>query len=812
MRVAGSQGRRSSPRLSPAGEQASVRSRAEGGKFCPRISRRRFQYKVSAEDEGYTVSFLLEEVLLTISIKQVTLADTRCPGFARLLDLFVDDHYLQKSTSSIPRLATSGASWPRGVSVPTIQQVRDELSGLQTITSFVSEPSITQSYAEATHQDEQSVAKEPKRRSQVIREALRGLDHFVSSHVDPTEGVKCDCARPDFTGRPFEKSSTHLFDAIFHNSSSLKSVHSNSRSSSRIHSAWTPNSSKKHVPHRPQSARADVKMQLSLIPQDSHAAVPEWNRHDAGAPEDDMLRSEEVSYRQRPLTASVGRPAPSRSSVCQNTLSRPATANSYLNQRAPSTQCLTNNQGPSQVIQSRSGRSSSFYTDPLEVFVQTRPSLAQTRHKQFVPYSLRKFWFRNRGQDGIIGSSDLHGSVSSPLRWEEDLNADGINFGLEEAKTAGRKPEFMRPQSVRQRRKNLPNESHRIRPGSFPHPGPSSARNSIFLVDEFALTSLETQIRLYLRQGDDSFGQEQARHTSVIPSRSPGWQRKGPTEPERVSSLSISKPLKRVIDPISARGSHQVSSMKTTSNLSEHSRSASLKAKRQQRPISANEFLFEGEGVLGKSTMPRFNEDTHEMAAQRPQCSKPEAMSAQVKSADGSGALPNRVSVIQPASLLSRQSSCETSTSSIPAFLQLTASEESVPSSTPAFLNLSSDVEMRQGSREALPTSPPNSSCPDPHSSLTVPATSARVTETLKQDATLIMISPLRQRAIKARIVTGHKAKEAAIGPLPPRQQRTRLSARSFSRSLQSQGRPFPQPSVDNTAIVGVAGLPCSPV
>ena len=246
--------------------------------------------------------------------------------------------------------------------------------------------------------------------------------------------------------------------------------------------------------------------------------------------------------------------------------------------------------------------------------------------------------------------------------------------------------------------------------------------------------------------------------------------------------------------------------MKTTSNLS-----ASLEAKRQQKPISANEVLFEGEGVLGTSTMPRFNEDTRKMAAQRPQCSKPEAMSAQVKSADGSGALPNRVSVIQPASLLSRQSSCETSTSSIPAFLQLTASEESVPSSTPAFLNLSSDVEMRQGSREALPTSPPNSSCPDPHSSLTVPATSARVTETLKQDATLIMISPLRQRVIKARLETGHKVKEAATGPLPPRPQRTRLSARSFSRSLQSQGRPFPQPSVDNTAIVGVAGLPCSP-
>ena len=155
---------------------------------------------MSAEDEGYTVSFLLEEVLLTISIKQVTLADTRCPGFARVLDLFVGDHYLQKSTPSIPRLATRGASWPRRVPVPTIQQVRDELSGLQAITSFVSEPSITQSYAEATHQDEQSVAKEPKRRSQVIREALRGLNDFVSSHVDPTENVNCDCARPDFTG------------------------------------------------------------------------------------------------------------------------------------------------------------------------------------------------------------------------------------------------------------------------------------------------------------------------------------------------------------------------------------------------------------------------------------------------------------------------------------------------------------------------------------------------------------------------------------------------------------------------------------
>ena len=238
--------------------------------------------------------------------------------------------------------------------------------------------------------------------------------------------------------------------------------------------------------------------------------------------------------------------------------------------------------------------------------------------------------------------------------------------------------------------------------------------------------------------------------------------------------------------------------MKTTSNLS-----ASLEAKRQQKPISANEVLFEGEGVLGTSTMPRFNDDTHKMAAQRPQCS--------VKSADGSGALPIRVSVLQPAYVLSRQSSCETSTSSIPAFLQLTASEESVPSFTPAFLNVSSDVEMRQGSREALPTSPPNPPCPDPHSSLTVPATSERVTETLKQDATLIMISPLRQRVIKARLETGHKVKEAATGPLPPRPQRTRLSARSFSRSLQSQGRPFPQPSVDNTAIVGVAGLPCSP-
>ena len=53
--------------MSPAGEQASVRSRAEGGQFCPRISRRSTQYKVSAEDEGHTVSFLLEEVLLTIS-------------------------------------------------------------------------------------------------------------------------------------------------------------------------------------------------------------------------------------------------------------------------------------------------------------------------------------------------------------------------------------------------------------------------------------------------------------------------------------------------------------------------------------------------------------------------------------------------------------------------------------------------------------------------------------------------------------------------------------------------------------------------
>ena len=723
-----------------------------------------------------------------------------------MLDLFVGDHYLQKSTPSIPRLATRGASWPTRVPVPTIQQVRDELSGLQAITSFVSEPSITQSYAYG--QNQQSVAKQPQRRSQVIREALRGLNDFVSSHVDPTENVKCDCAPPDITGRPFEKSSTQQFDAFYHSSSSLKSVHSNSRTSPRIHSARTPKSSKRHLPNRPQSARADVKMQLSLIPQESHAG-PEWDRYDAGAAGDDMLRSKEESYRQRPITASVGRPASSRSSVCKNTPSRPATANSYLNQRAPKTQCLTNNQGPSQVIQSRPGTSSSFYTASLEVYVQTPPSSAQTRHKQFVPYSQRKFLFRNRpfsGQDGPIGSIDQHGSVSSPLRWEEDLNVDGINFGLQEAKTVGRKPEFIRPQSVRQRRESQPNQSPRIRPGSFPHSGPSSAIDSRFLVDECALTSLETQIRLYMRQGDDSFGQEQPRHTSVISPRSPGLQSKGPTEPERVSPLSISKPLKRVIDPVSARGSHQEASMKTTSNLP-----ASLEAKRQQKPISANEVLFEGEGVLGTSTMPRFNEDTRKMAAQRPQCSKPEAMSAQVKSADGSGALPIRVSVLQPAYVLSRQSSCETSTSSIPAFLQLTASEESVPSFTPAFLNVSSDVEMRQGSREALPTSPPNPPCPDPHSSLTVPATSARVTKTLKQDATLIMISPLRQRAIKARLVTGHKVKEAATGPLPPRPQRTRLSARSFSRSLQSQGRPFPQPSVDNTAIVGVAGLPCSP-